>query len=318
MSGKDEKSLILKKNAGEIALGRTKNMLSAVDSILANAPAKRKAEGIVTPPQKKHEVDVAGDVGSYGKEFRDPTTGMEFVLVKGGCYQMGDTFGEEYKNEKPVHEVCVDDFYMGKYEVTQREWRKIMDSVGSNPSYFKSSMFKNRNRYPVETVSWNDITENFLSKLNRSSGKIYRLPTEAEWEYAAREGGKKVRFGNGKDIADPREINFSGRAHEKEFYSQTGVWRRQTTKVGSFAPNSLGLYDMSGNVEEWCSDWFNENYYDSSPRNNPEGPDSGSYRVYRGGSWGDTPRNVRAANRNYNSPDFSSNDLGFRLVLPVH
>ena len=239
----------------------------------------------------------------------DPTTGMEFVLVKGGCYQMGDTFGEGVAWEKPVHEVCVDDFYMGKYEVTQGEWQKIMDS---NPS-----RFKNGDRYPVEKVSWNDITENFLPKLNRSSGKSYRLPTEAEWEYAAREGGKKVRFGNGKDIAVPREINFVGSAEYKKAYSRTGVYRGKTTQVGSFASNSLGLHDMSGNVLEWCSDWYGENYYRSSSRNNPEGPGSGLYRVYRGGSWSDDPRLVRAAYRYFPSSGASSSRLGFRLVHPV-
>ncbi|MBM9519975.1 formylglycine-generating enzyme family protein [Desulforhopalus vacuolatus] len=309
MNEKDEKALILQKNAGEIALGRTKNMLSAAASILDNAPAKRKAEGIVTRPQKKHEVKVSGDVGPYGKEFRDPTTGMEFVLVKGGCYQMGDTFGDGEDNEKPVHEVCVDDFYMGKYEVTQGEWQKIM---GSNPSEFKDG-----DRYPVENVSWNDITKKFLPKLNRSSGRSYRLPTEAEWEYAAREGGKKVRFGNGKDIADPREINFDGCSDWTESYSRAGVSREKTTEVGSFTPNSLGLYDMSGNVWEWCSDWFGD-YSESSLRNNPEGPGSGSDRVYRGGSWYYDPGLVRAANRACNSPDISFSYLGFRLVFPVH
>ncbi|MBM9519978.1 formylglycine-generating enzyme family protein [Desulforhopalus vacuolatus] len=317
MSEKDGKFLILKKNAGEIALGRTKNMLSAATSILANAPLKRKTEGIA-PPRKKHEVEVARDVGPHRKEFRDPTTGMEFVLVKGGCYQMGDTFGEGYKDEKPVHEVCVDDFYMGKYEVTQGEWQKIM---GSNPSEFKNGYC-----YPVENVSWNDITEKFLPKLNRSSGKCYRLPTEVEWEYAARAGGKKVRFGNGiglrididTDRANPREINFKGIAKYQQYYSQTGVYREKTTKVGSFAPNSLGLYDMSGNVWEWCSDWYAKNYYSSSPRNNPEGPDSGSNRVIRGGSWSNSPWQIRAAFRSCNLPDYSFFTLGFRLVLPVH
>ncbi|MBM9519224.1 SUMF1/EgtB/PvdO family nonheme iron enzyme [Desulforhopalus vacuolatus] len=240
----------------------------------------------------------------------DPTTGMEFVLVKGGCYQMGDTFGEGDSDEKPVHEVCVDDFYMEKYEVTQGEWQKIM---GSNPS-----SFKNGDHYPVENVSWDDITENFLPKLNRSSGKRYRLPTEAEWEYAARERGKKVRFGNGKDIADPREINFDGRAWGKESYSRTGVSREKTTKVGSFAPNRLGLYDMSGNVWEWCQDdWHNS--YNGAPRYGSSwGNGSGSFRVFRGGGWFNSPGYVRAALRYCSSPDFSYSNLGFRLVFPVH
>ena len=245
------------------------------------------------------------------ESITDPATGMEFVLVKGGCYQMDEAMGAPGRSKKPVHEVCVDDFYMGKYEATQGEWRKIM---GTDPS-----KFKNGDRYPVESVSWNDVTEDFLPKLNRRSGKSYRLPTEAEWEYAAREGGKKVRFGNGKDIADPRQINFDGRVKNKESYSRAGVYREKTTKVGSFAPNSLGLYDMSGNVWEWCSDWYGENYYASSPRNNPQGPGPGSdsCRVYRGGGWLSSPWSVRAAFRNYYSPDFSYDSLGFRLVLSV-
>ena len=186
--------------------------------------------------------------------------------------------------------------------------------MGSNPS-----SFKNGDRYPVENVSWNDITEKFLPKLNRRSGKSYRLPTEAEWEYAAREGGKKVRFGNGKDIADAREINFRGSAEYKESYSRTGVSREKTTKVGSFAPNSLGLYDMSGNVWEWCRDDWHESYK-GAPRDGFSwgAPGSGFFRMNRGGSWAEAPRRMRAAFRGAGMPSFSRNDVGFRLVLPVH
>ena len=126
-----------------------------------------------------------------GKSYTDPTTGMEFVFVKGGCYQMGDTFGDGYSDEKPVHEVCVDDFYIGKYEVTQAQWEKVM---GNNPSYFK-----NCDNCPVEQVSWNDIQE-FINRLNsKAGGNKYRLPTEAEWEYAARSGEKREKYSGGDD-----------------------------------------------------------------------------------------------------------------------
>ena len=130
---------------------------------------------------------VSPSTGSGGKSYTDPVTGMEFVWVQGGCYQTGDTFGDGYDAEKPVHRVCVDSFWLGKYEVTQGQWAKIM---GSNPSRFKKG-----DNYPVEKVSWDDC-QAFIRKLNSRSGKNFRLPYEAEWEYAAREGGKKVRFGS--------------------------------------------------------------------------------------------------------------------------
>ncbi len=245
-----------------------------------------------------------------GKTYTDPITGMKFVFIKGGCYQMGNTFGYVYDDEKPVHKVCVDDFYMGKYEVTQGQWQTIM---GSNPS-----RFTNGDNYPVEGVRWYEITKDFLPELNRRSGKSYRLPTEAEWEYAAREGGKKVRFGNGKNIADPDEINFDGSSGYKESYSRVGRYREKTVPVGSFSPNALGLYNMSGNVREWCSDRYGKNYYADSPQRNPQGAQRGSYRVIRGGCWDCDPSFVRSANRFRREPDVHYDNLGFRLVLPVH
>ena len=241
------------------------------------------------------------------KHYTDSITGMKFVYVPGGCYQMGDTFGEGNSDETPVHEVCVNGFYMGQYEVTQGEYTKIM---GSNPS-----KFKNGDNFPVEEVSWNDARD-FIKKLNDRSGKNYRLPTEAEWEYAAREGGKKVRFGTGKDTIGPDEANFDARNKYKKAYSRAGQYREQTTPVGSFSPNSLGLYDMSGNVWEWCRDWHGREYYGSSPKDNPPGPSRGSYRVARSGGWNNYPVIGRVAYRRSVIPGFMYGDLGFRLVLP--
>ncbi len=198
---------------------------------------------------------------------------------------------------------------MGKYEVTQGEWQKLM---GNNPSYFKKG-----NRYPVEQVSW-DYVQDYIRKLNRRSGRTYRLPTEAEWEYAAREGGARVRFGTGTNTIGPDEANFDASSDYKKSYSRSGKYRKQTVPVDSFAPNSLGLYNMSGNVWEWCQDWYGEEYYSSSPRQNPRGPALGEYRVGRGGGWDGSPRYVRAAGRFRISPGYSLNYLGFRLVFPVH
>ncbi|MBU1567034.1 MAG: SUMF1/EgtB/PvdO family nonheme iron enzyme [Proteobacteria bacterium] len=244
-----------------------------------------------------------------GKTHTDSTTGMEFVLVPGGCFQMGDTFGDGSDEEKPVHEVCVDGFYMGKYEVTQGQYQVV---TGNNPSNFKQG-----NNYPVEKVNWNDA-QSFIRLLNGKGSGKYRLPTEAEWEFAAREGGKRVRFGTGKDTIGPDEANFDGSVRYKKTYSRTGNYRAKTVAVGSFQPNSLGLYDMSGNVWEWCGDWFDSGYYGKSPRNNPEGAPSGSYRVNRGGSCSSNPWYVRTAYRLKYLPDYANNFLGFRLVLPVH
>ncbi len=227
-----------------------------------------------------------------GSSYTDPSTGMEFVFVKGGCYQMGDTFGDGASDEKPVHEVCVNDFYMGKYEVTQGQWKAVM---GNNPSYFKDC----GDNCPVESVSWNDIQE-FISKLNNKTGKNYKLPTEAEWEYAARSGGKSEKYSGGNDIDS---VAWYG--------SNSG---NKTHPVGQKAANGLGLYDMSGNVWQWVQDWYDGRYYNNSPRNNPAGPNSGQYRALRGGSWFNVAGGSRTANRISLNPDFRDNSYGFRLA----
>lgn len=240
--------------------------------------------------------------------YTDSTTGMVFVYVPGGCFLMGDRFEEGESDEKPVHEVCVDGFYMGKYEVTQGEYVKLM---GNNTSYPPK-----RNRNPVQNVNWNEA-QAFITKLNSKSGLTFRLPTEAEWEYAAREGGKMVRFGTGKDTISPDEANFCSIEAYKESYSKTGKWRGEAVAVGSFQPNALGLFDMSGNVEEWCSDLDAENYYKFSPRQNPMGSSTGWERIVRGGSWDSSPRILRVANRVNVKPSLAGGGRGFRLVFPV-
>jgi formylglycine-generating enzyme required for sulfatase activity len=227
-----------------------------------------------------------------GKTFKDSTTGIEMVSVKGGCYQMGDTFGDGESDEKPVHEVCVDDFYIGKYEVTQGQWKAIM---GNNPSSFSSC----GDNCPVEQVSWNDA-QDFINRLNQKTGKNYKLPTEAEWEYAAKSGGKSEKYSGGNDID-------SVAWYDKNSGSKTHP-------VGTKQPNGLGLYDMSGNVWEWVNDWYDKDYYKNSPKDNPKGPGSGTNRVLRGGSWYDDARHSRAANRSGLDLGGRGSDLGFRLV----
>jgi formylglycine-generating enzyme required for sulfatase activity len=226
--------------------------------------------------------------------------GFEMVAVKGGCYQMGDLFSrhDPDNDEHPIHEVCVDDFEIGKFEVTQGLWQWVM---GSNPSKFKKG-----DNYPVEQVSWKDV-QMFLDVLNQKTGQNFRLPTEAEWEYAARSGGKKENFSGGDNVETVawHGTNSAGSTHP----------------VGRKAPNGLGLHDMSGNVYEWCSDWYEHDYYSKSPRNNPKGPDNevmellrSSTRVFRGGSWDSSIYYVRNTYRSNRSSDFRYNLLGFRLL----
>jgi formylglycine-generating enzyme required for sulfatase activity len=237
--------------------------------------------------------EIAWEITAGGQSFTDATTGMEFIFVKGGCYEMGDTYGDGQGDEKPVHNVCVNDFYLGKYEVTQGQWQAVM---GNNPSNFKNC----GDNCPVEQVSWND-TQDFISRLNGKTGKSYRLPIEAEWEYAARSGGKREKYAGGDDL--------DGVAW---YSSNSGS---KTHVVGTKAPNGLGLSDMSGNVWEWCQDWYGEKYYNDSPNDNPRGPSSGQYRVLRGGAWTNYPEDGRAASRGRNVPALRAYGSGFRLSL---
>jgi formylglycine-generating enzyme required for sulfatase activity len=215
-----------------------------------------------------------------------------FEWVSPGSFQMGSTSG--YVDERPVHRVEITQgFYIGKYEVTQAQWQAVM---GSNPSKFKG------NNRPVENVSWEDA-QAFISKLNQLDREYtYRLPTEAEWEYAAR-GGQQSR---GYKYAGSNNLG------SVAWYDDNSG--NQTHEVGSKAPNELGLYDMCGNVWEWCADWYDEDYYRSSPRQDPRGPSRGSLKVVRGGSWGSTSLHSRIALRIRGTPTYKTDGHGFRLL----
>ncbi|MDR3553475.1 MAG: SUMF1/EgtB/PvdO family nonheme iron enzyme [Syntrophobacteraceae bacterium] len=224
------------------------------------------------------------------REWKDPLTGMEFVWVEGGTYQMGcGPWAANCKpNESPEHEVAVSGFWIGKYTVTQGQWQKIMSA---NPSGFQKG-----DNYPVETVSWYDAKE-FIQKLNARSANTFRLPTEAEWEYAARSGGKPQMYAGGNDVdAVAWYVTNSGRS---------------THPVGTKAPNGLGIYDMSGNVFQWCEDIYDVGAYTKPPRNNPLSDSGGSYRVLRGGSWSRDSTWVRSTFRGFWNP--GSHGIGGRL-----
>lgn len=217
---------------------------------------------------------------------------MEFIQVPGGCFEMGTNGGE--KHEKPVHQVCLDSFAIAKFEVTQGQWQAVM---GHNPSRFSSCGAD----CPVEQVSWNDVQE-FIRALNAKNQGVYRLPTEAEWEYACRSAGKNEEYGVGIN-----EENLHRVAWYKDISAQ------QTHAVGTKEPNTLGIYDMNGNVWEWVQDTFATPYDTSLNAKNPL-HQSGTERVLRGGSWDGKARYVRCHIRNRNLPDRRDWRLGVRLV----
>ncbi|MEQ8323294.1 MAG: formylglycine-generating enzyme family protein [Vicingaceae bacterium] len=218
---------------------------------------------------------------------------IEMVFVEGGEFIMGSF--NEY-DEKPLHSVYIRDFFMAKYEVTQRQWKRIM---GYNPAFFNYC-----EECPVENVSFKDV-QRFIEELNRQTGLNYRLPTEAEWEYAARGGRKSMKYVfSGSD--DPDQI-----AWYKDNNNQ------HTRKPGLKKANEIDLYDMSGNVMEWTSDWYSKTYYHDAPYKNPEGPNSGSHKVIRGGSWNNSKKLIRVTNRSYSTIGSKYDDLGFRLARDV-
>jgi formylglycine-generating enzyme required for sulfatase activity len=233
------------------------------------------------------------NIQSQPKVISAPIAG-DMVFVQGGTFKMGGTIehgSDCYDNEKPVHDVTVGDFYIGKYQVTQKLWAQV---TGGNPSKFLGDDL------PVENVSWNDVQE-FIAKLNRQTGKKYRLPTEAEWEYAARGGNG----GNGYKYAGSGDIDVVA------WYGGNGG--DKTHQVGTRRPNESGIYDMSGNVWEWVSDWYGG--YAAEAQENPQGPPSGSHRVHRGGSCYSAAKHCRVSLRYGHDPGHRDGDLGFRLAV---
>ncbi len=218
----------------------------------------------------------------------------EMVWVEGGTFRMGATSEQGSgipDGEKPVHSVTLSGYYIGKTEVTQALWKAVM---GSNPSYFKGDDL------PVEQVSWDDCQE-FIRKLNALTGQNFRLPTEAQWEFACRGGNNS------------RGYKYSGSNDIDNVAWYDGNSGYKTHPVATKLPNELGIYDMTGNVWEWCSDWYGD--YSSGAQTNPKGPNDGSARVYRGGSWGSRTRYFRSSSRGYYGPGDRNDYLGLRLSL---
>ncbi|MBF0328630.1 MAG: formylglycine-generating enzyme family protein [Nitrospirae bacterium] len=227
------------------------------------------------------------------EKYTDPSSGIEFVFVAGGCYFMGDIFGDGDPDEKPVHEVCVNDFYISRHEVTQDQWKIVM---GKNLSA------KSGGSYPVEKVSWKDTQDFFAALKKKNSSSTFRLPREAEWEYACRSGGKKEKW--------------SGTANESSIdqYAWTGSNADgKLHPVGRSKPNGIGLYDMSGNVWEWVEDDYAPNCYQDQERDNPICIGAGN-RVIRGGSFQLSARFARCSARSSANPSESVYSVGFRVV----
>lgn len=257
----------------------------------------------------------------YNKTIRGPLQ-ITTVKVTGGEFDLGSDDGSE--DRKPAHTVKLSDFYMGAYEVKQDQWKHVM---GSNPSYYKCD------ECPVNNVTWDEVQE-FIGKLNEMTGKTYRLPTEAEWEYAARGGHheqliKKSHTRGGVNELLVSEDNQFKRVPEKELkgkrYSgrragpQSIAWYKSNSKdrvhpVGRKQPNELGIYDMNGNVEEWCADWYAGNYGSKNDKTNPTGPTGGRAKVVRGGSYANQDYELSVTRRAAYLKDTRAMSLGFRLV----
>jgi formylglycine-generating enzyme required for sulfatase activity len=286
--------------------------------------------------------------------FIDPETGMAFKYVTGGCYSMGQSpagktelirarglekYQKAYSDEAPQHEVCVDGFYMGKYEVTVTQWNTFIQesnyqtdaeknagnktgcySLKNNKwayakgRYWNNLGFPQSSNSPVACVSHSDVTQ-YINWLNQKSSKQYRLPTEAEWEYAARGGTRSSRFwGNTVDKSACQYANVAYSKRSRNNYFPCDDGHKWSSPVGSFSANNYGMYDMLGNMWEWCSDKYESNYYLNSPRNNPPGASSGQLYAIRGGSWNGRSSDVRAANRNWAEHNTRKSNVGFRLV----
>ena len=246
--------------------------------------------------------------------FTEPRTKMEFNLVPGSCFAMGDSAGDGDPNERPVHEVCVDDLYVGKYEVTNEQYKKFRPDHTSGQV---RGVNLDKNNMPVVNVSWDDAVA-FAQWLSTESGETYRLPTEAEWEHAARAGSAQSHFwGNSKEEAC-NYANVADESAKKQRQSWTAFncddGYPVVAPVGSFKANNFGLYDLLGNVWEWCRDVYNSEAYSKLPKDNPMYSGSGEYRVMRGGGWSNGPLGIRSSHRVGLSPDFGHQSLGLRLV----
>jgi len=325
-----------------------KAKLATENKRLQEEKERAAAESVrLATKRKKRKIAAASQKNT--KKYSGSITDMKFVRVKKGCFQMGSSSSEKDRgsDEGPQHRICVAGFFMSKYEVTVGQWREFMRSSEYrteaerdvmkegcysfkggkwgyyNGRYWDNVGFSQEDSQPVVCVSYDDVEE-FIGWLKRKNGEGYRLPTEAEWEYAARGGNPGSRswgefwgnseslackYANVYDLNSKRKYRFGWKNHDcDDGYAST-------SPVGSFSPNDFGLYDMLGNVWEWTGDWYSKGYYNYSLRNNPQGAHSGSYRVVRGGGWNSSPAYVRSANRGSGNLWKRASSVGFRLVL---
>jgi formylglycine-generating enzyme required for sulfatase activity len=301
-----------------------KNVFLSLVSLLVVISLGARAETPVcsgaASPDKKDKKEKKDKKKSKEKEptvqqtfDADPVTvnGVVFWMVKveGGTFTMGATAEQgsvAQSNEKPAHQVTLSDFSIGQTEVTQELWLAVM---GTNPSNFTSANgYSDNLKRPVEGVSWEDC-QAFIKQLNFLTGMTFRLPTEAEWEFAARGGvkGKGCLYAGSNEIAEVAWFwnTIPSRSSGKEGYG--------TQPVATKAPNELGIYDMTGNVWEWCNDKYG--YYNANAQKNPKGPSSGAYRVYRGGCWDNDAAGCRVAYRYGSKPAGKEDFLGLRLAM---
>ena len=250
---------------------------------------------VLSEREKLSGANICFKVVANSGRFTVRGVSFEMVRVEGGTFRMGATSeqgSDVWDNEKPVHSVTLSGYYIGKTEVTQALWKAVM---GINPSRFKGDYL------PVENVSWDDCQE-FIHKLNALTGQHFRLPTEAEWEFACRGGNNSRGY-----------YKYSGSNYIDIVAWYDGNSGKKTHSVATKSPNELGIYDMSGNVYEWCNDWYGN--YTSYSQSNPIGPHSGSIRVSRGGCWLNSGRGCRSSIRYNNYPTYRYSPLGLRLAL---
>jgi len=299
------------KSGADLKMGELLEIKSDTGRILLEVtfPMQTVAKCKINGKGRLSDLKKGMTVYRYNKEDEQPGKpletkligNMEMVLLKGGKFKMGSDKSDE---EKPVHTVTVDGFWIGKFEVTQKEYAEI---TGTNPSRFKGDYL------PVESVSWKEAVE-FCKKFSEKYGVKARLPYEAEWEYACRGGTvTKYYWGESTEFSVIDQYAVFG---ENSYNNLTETSKNYGThKVGSKKPNLFGLYDMNGNVMEWCSDYYSVSYYKSSPAKNPTGPSTGNNRVLRGGAWYYNSYWLRSSFRYSSKPEFRAAYDGFRIVV---
>lgn len=271
----------------------------------------------------------SGKLHKPGAVWTEPTTGMEFVWIPGGCFMMGQTDTEKawlirisnenryktvYSDEVPRHKVCVSGFWMGRFEVTNAQYRKFKSSHNSG-KYKKRDL--NGNSQPAVEISWH-AARKYADWLSGKGNGVFRLPTEAEWEYAARAGTSAKRYGDGSKRQACTYANIKDRTYKASFKE----WNTfpcddgyvLSAPVGRFKSNAFGIYDMLGNVGEWCEDTYNPKAYSVLSGDNPIYSTEGKHRVIRGGSWGSSFSSARFSDRSYDMPQYGYRSVGFRLI----